>query len=291
MAKNGLFSGLGLPLSGNRSEESNGRVRRTPLAGLLTATGLVTTEQIEDANAEARMSGERLGEVIVRHGWATEEDVAKVLAEQYELPYLAGDSFAVEPEVAGRMQLEQARRLEACPVGFMDDSVVVAIDDPTEPRFKEVRQLLGEKTLFVIVTPTTLRELYEAVWDEASEPEAPAAAPEPAPKKSTEAPPASPELDTGEILHALEAIEAALRAGSESVAGVRDGLATLVEASAADRHALDECRARLADHDESRHSDIERIEELEEQLAQKTQVVNDLKSKLGDFVSGLEAIG
>jgi hypothetical protein len=49
--------------------------------------------------------------------------------------------------------------------------------------------------------------------------------------------------------------------------------------------------ARLADNDESRRADIERIEQLEEQLAQKTQVVNDLKSKLGDFVSGLEAIG
>ncbi len=103
-------------------------------------------------------------------------------------------------------------------------------------------------------------------------------------------PPPSPELDTGELLGALEAIDAALRAGTEAVSGVRNGLTTLVEASAADRRALDDCRARLAEHDQSRHSDLERIERLEEQLAQRTQVVNDLKTKLGDFVSGLDAV-
>jgi hypothetical protein len=287
MAKNGLFSGLGLPLSGTRVED-NGRVRRTPLATLLTSSGLVTSEQIEDANAEGRMTGDTLGEVIVRHGWATEEDIAKVLAEQWELPFLSGDSFAVEPEVAERIQLKEARRLEACPVGFVDDSLVVAIDDPTEPRFKEVRQLLGDSALFVVVTPTTLRQLYEAVWGKSEEVEAPPPEQKKEPPKEKPAP--TPELDTGDVLAALEAIDAALGAGREAVAGVRNGLATLVEASAADRRELDECRSQLADHDDSRRADVERIEQLEEQLAQRTQVVNDLKTKLGDFVSGLDAV-
>jgi hypothetical protein len=276
--KNGLFSGLGLPLSANRVDD-NGRVRRTPLPSLLTASGLVTSEQIEDANAEGRMTGDSLGQVIVRHGWASEEDIAKVLAEQYELPYLAGESFAVEPEVAERMHPNDARRVEACPVGFVDDSLVVALDDPTEPRFKEVRQLVGDSALFVIVTPTTLRELYEAVWGEVEVAEAAPAPPEP----PRERPAPAPELDTTDIMSALETLESALGA-------VRNGLTTLVETSAAQRNELDECRAQLADHDQSRRSDLDRIGELEEQLAQRTQVVNDLKTKLGDFVSGLDAV-
>ena len=109
-------------------------------------------------------------------------------------------------------------------------------------------------------------------------------------REQAEVPPPSRALDSGQLLGALGAIDAALRAGTDAVSGARNGLTTLVEASAADRRELDDCRARLAEHDQSRHSDLERIERLEEQLAQRTQVVNDLKTKLGDFVSGLDAV-
>jgi hypothetical protein len=171
------------------------------------------------------------------------------------------------PQAGGLMQLDQARRLEACPVGVMDDSVVVAIDDPAEVRFKQVRQLLGEKTLFVLVTPTALRELYLTVWSEPVDPGAPSP-PEPEAHEPAEAPATSPEL----------------------VSDARDGLTALVERSAADRRELDDCRARLVDHDRSRRADLERIERLEGQLAQRARIANELKTKLGDFVSGLDAV-
>jgi regulator of replication initiation timing len=282
MPKDGLLTGLGLPL---RGDNRNGR--RTPLATLLTAAGLVTADQIEDANAEAAMTGERLGEVIVRHGWASEEDVAKVMAEQYELPFLTGEEFAVEPEVASLIDRKEARRLEACPVGYMEESLVIAIAEPAELRFREVRQLLGDKTLFVVVTPPTLEDLYVAVWGAPDEPE-----PAPKDQPSTEPlPELGPEIDPGEILEALGAIESAFTSGAAAVEGLRGQLSGLVEATAAQRRELVETRAKLDAHDESRRQEVDLIASLEEQLAQKTQFVNDLKAKLGDVVSGLEAAG
>ena len=113
-------------------------MRHTPLAGLLTATGLVTTEQIEDANAAARMSGERLGEVIVRHGWANEQDVANVTRRAVDLPF-RGRRLAVAaiPRLLSACDPKQARRARGVPaVRFMDHSVVAAIDDPIDPRIR-----------------------------------------------------------------------------------------------------------------------------------------------------------
>jgi regulator of replication initiation timing len=290
MAKDGLLSGLGLPLR-TSSDSRNGR--RTPLATLLAASGLVTTDQIEDANAEGARTGETLAEVVVRHGWASEEDVARVIAQQYELPFLTGEEFAVEPEVASLIDPKKARHIEACPVGYMDQSLVVAIADPAEARLREVRQVLGDKSMFVIVTPTTLRELYDAVWEPPSEPDP--ASTEKAKEKPKEKPKLEPlpelDLDTGEILEALGAIEAAFNAGVEVVESVRGQVQALVEATAAQRRELVETRARLDADDESRRADLEQIASLEEQLEQKTQFVNDLKAKLGDVFSGLEAAG
>jgi hypothetical protein len=286
MPKDGLLSGLGLPLRVSREEEHNGtkRVRRTPLATLLVSAGFVTTDQVEDANAEASRTGDRLGEVVVRHGWASEEDVARLLAEQHELPFLSGDDFAVEDGCDKLMRPERAHRLEACPVGFVDGSVVVAIDDPAELRFKEVRELLGDSTLFVVVTPTTLKTIHGEIWSGEDAP-APVAPPEP-----REAPPVTP-LETGDLLEALGAVEAALAAGTTAVDSLRGRVEALGETAGADRLELEACRSQLAAHDESRQADVERIADLEQQLEQKTQFVNDLKAKLGDVFSGLEAAG
>jgi hypothetical protein len=289
MAKDGLLSGLGLPLRTTQEEKhGTGRTRRTPLATMLTEAGLVTSDQVEDANAEASRTGDRLAEVVVRHGWVSEEDVAQLLAKQYELPFLEKDSFAVEPDAVGPLRRDEARRLEACPIGFMDDSTVVAIDDPAEARLREVRRVLGEKTVFAIVTPSTLRGLYDEAWGEAPEPEAPVAAAAAPPEPAREAEPLQ-ELETGEILGALDALEAALSAGAAAAADVRGRLGDLVEAASVHQRELQECRARAATSDETRAQDLERIAELEAELERRTKFVDDLKAKLGDVFSGLEA--
>jgi regulator of replication initiation timing len=149
--------------------------------------------------------------------------------------------------------------------------------------------------MFVIVTPTTLRELYDAVWEVPSEPErSPAEKPKDKPKEKPGTEPLPElelDLDTGEILEALDAIEAAFNAGVEVVESVRGQVHALVEATTAQQRELVETRARLDAHDETRRQDLEQIASLEEQVAQKTQFVNDLKAKLGDVFSGLEAAG
>jgi hypothetical protein len=288
MAKDGLLSGLGLPLRTTHEEKGSGRTRRTPLATLLTDAGLVTSDQVEDANAECARTGERLAEVVVRHGWVSEEDVARLLSKQYELPFLEKDSFEVEPEAVGPLGREEAHRIDACPIGFMDDSTVVAIDDPAEGRLREVRRVLGDKTVFVIVTPSTLAGLYDEAWGEAPESDAPAPAAAASSEPARDLEPL-PELDTNEILGALDALEASLSAGATAAADVRARLGDLVNVAAEHRRELDECRTRAVNHDETRTQDLERITELEAELERRTKFVDDLKAKLGDVFSGLDA--
>src|SRR5476649_357627 len=50
--------------------------RRPSLAGLLVSAGFTSYEQITEALEEGLGTGERLGEVIVRRGWATEDNLA-----------------------------------------------------------------------------------------------------------------------------------------------------------------------------------------------------------------------
>jgi hypothetical protein len=90
-------------------------------------------------------------------------------------------------------------------------------------------------------------------------------------------------------LGALDALEAALSAGAAAAADARGQLGDLVETSAAQRRELEECRTRLATNDEARTQDLGRIAELEAELERRTKFVDDLKAKLGDVFSGLDA--
>lgn len=132
-------------------EERPGRPTRRPsLAGLLVGAGLTSYEQITEALEEGLGTGERLGEVIVRRGWATEEDLAGLLAEQWSLPYLDGATIDVDPVAVEQLPLATARELGALPVHYNGAELVVVIAEPAEDRFAKVRQVLADASFAVV---------------------------------------------------------------------------------------------------------------------------------------------
>jgi hypothetical protein len=141
------------------AEERPGRPARRPsLAGLLVGAGLTTYEQITEALEEGLGTGERLGEVIVRRGWASEQDLAALLAEQWGLVYLDGDAIAVDPVAVARLPLERARELGALPVYYDGVELVVAVAEPAEDRFAKVREAVDDVS-FAVTARSALERL------------------------------------------------------------------------------------------------------------------------------------
>ena len=117
---------------------------RLPLGTLLIEDGLINEAQLASALAESTQTGERIGETVVRHGWATEDDIARLLAEQVRLDYLQRASIFFDGEALGRLTREDAQRLEALPTRVRDGRVVVAVSDPTTERLAAVRDQMGQ---------------------------------------------------------------------------------------------------------------------------------------------------
>jgi hypothetical protein len=137
-------------------------VPRPSFGTLLMDAGLITREQLYQALAEGTRTGERLGEVLIRHGLTTEEDVARILSEQFQLPFWsADDAVPSEPDGWDLLPPSEARRLEACLVQSDRGVPVAALADPSDARFNSLRQALGEQTSFAIVTSTTLASLLD----------------------------------------------------------------------------------------------------------------------------------
>jgi hypothetical protein len=131
----------------------NGRV---PLGRLFVESGLLNDAQVEDALFEGSQTGERLGEIVVRRGLISEEDLARTLAEQWSLSYVDRASIFFDPGALGSLSREDAQHLEAMPTRVQDGRIVVAVAEPTEQRLQALRDVIGEDTVMVVVPRAAL---------------------------------------------------------------------------------------------------------------------------------------
>jgi type IV pilus assembly protein PilB len=149
------------------------------LGSLLIGRGLLSVEQLKEAFQEQHLTGRRLGEVAVGHGWITSAELAQALADQFGLEYV--DLSQVEPDhdAAALLEKERAFRHQALPVRFLrDDLLLVAVADPTEATLAdELRQAVGHEVKLAVSEPgdleSAIRKLHQAPVRLASDPEAP----------------------------------------------------------------------------------------------------------------------
>jgi hypothetical protein len=231
---------------------------RKPLGELLIAAGIIDEEQLGEALNEGRETGERLGEVVVRRRWATEDAVAKVLAEQWNLNYVDRASIWFDADALARLSREHAQRLEALPTRVEDGRVVVAVAEPTEQRLAALRSVIGEDTVVVVVPKTALQAGLQSELLASDGHPSPSREPRPAreptpswePLPAPVTPPPEPEApraaspDPYDDVAALAAQARAMAASIEAqAAAMRRGGADEVEALA---RRVEELEAELA---------------------------------------------
>jgi hypothetical protein len=137
--------------------DQTSEAKRTALGTLLIERGYIDQGQLDEALRRSADNGERLGEVIVKLGWASEDDLAKVLAEQWHLRYFERSAISFDGKALRRMSWEDASRLEALPIQENDEgAVVVAVAEPTDARLLALRELLGDRIDFVVVAKGAL---------------------------------------------------------------------------------------------------------------------------------------
>ena len=112
------------------------------LGDLLVERGLVTTEQVEQALVLQRVSGHRLGEVLIDMGVLGERGLVDALAEFFDMPVADLRTESPEAEATALVPEEIARQHLAVPIRVASDGLQVAAAEPTD----ELRFLLAETT-------------------------------------------------------------------------------------------------------------------------------------------------
>jgi hypothetical protein len=132
---------------------------RPQLGSLLLGKGLITEAQLDEALAERRERGGLLGETLVRLGFIFEDELARVLAEQTEMPFVNLDAIPVDRFAAATLPRSLGESLLALPVRFTPEgSLVIAVADPLDETVLPQLQLaLTCPIVLAIATASSIR--------------------------------------------------------------------------------------------------------------------------------------
>ena len=136
------------------------------LGEILLREGLVTREQLAQALAEQKNSKHRLGYVLVKLGLVQELEITKVLARQYRMPAVDLSRFEVDPKIIKLVPADMATKSVVLPLKREGRTLTVAMADPTDLGLLEDLKFITRFDLFpVIAGEYTLRNLIEKHYE------------------------------------------------------------------------------------------------------------------------------
>jgi mannitol/fructose-specific phosphotransferase system IIA component len=124
----------------------------------LVERGILNHSQLADVCERAQTNGEPLGRVIARRGYADDEELAQIMAEDYGLPCLRLIHMNVRRDVARIVSREHALQTLFLPVDISDDVMTVATARPyDELTVKALEEGSGLKATLIVVPERDLR--------------------------------------------------------------------------------------------------------------------------------------
>jgi type IV pilus assembly protein PilB len=140
------------------------------LGDLFVREGLITDKQLQEALAEAKTSGSRIGYALVKLGFVAEEELTRMLARQYRVPAVDLDKVTVDEKILKLIPAEVSNKHLVLPLRRVGRMLTVAMTNPTD--FSAIDDLKFITKLDiepVIVGEYTLRKHLENYYGSAED--------------------------------------------------------------------------------------------------------------------------
>jgi type IV pilus assembly protein PilB len=133
---------------------------------LLVRDGLITMDQLKRALYEQQQSGTRVGYNLVKLGYVKETDITRMLAKQFRMPAVDLSRFEVDSRVAKLIPAELAVKQQVLPLKREGRTLTVAISDPTQLGVLDDLKFITRYDIFpVIAGEFSLRNTIENFYE------------------------------------------------------------------------------------------------------------------------------
>jgi type IV pilus assembly protein PilB len=142
------------------------------LGDLLVREKVISAEQLEKALKNQKDTGGRLGSILVKLGYLSDEDVTNFLSRQYGVPAINLNYFEIDPAVVKLVPQETAKRYQILPLSRVGASLTIAMVDPTNVfAMDDIKFMTGFNIEPVVASETSILEGIEKAYVTTNEPE------------------------------------------------------------------------------------------------------------------------
>jgi type IV pilus assembly protein PilB len=138
------------------------------LGELLVREKLISLQQLQKAQEEAKRSGKRLGHALAQLGFVKDQDLTSFLAKQYSLPSINLDDFEIDADVLKLIPKDVARKHMIMPVNRAGSTLIVAMSDPSNIyAIDELKFLTQYNIEPVVSTESAIEEAIQRYYERA----------------------------------------------------------------------------------------------------------------------------
>jgi type II secretory ATPase GspE/PulE/Tfp pilus assembly ATPase PilB-like protein len=128
--------------------------KRKKLVDILLKEKLLDERKLEDARTRSRKDGTSLEKALIKLQYVTEEQLAKAISSQYDLPFVSLENMNIDAELARFTNASYAQKQRIVPVSKIGNTLTLAMAHPI--KIQELKELETATRLKII--PVIARE-------------------------------------------------------------------------------------------------------------------------------------
>lgn len=135
------------------------------LGELLKAKGIINDTQLHIALIQQRITGDMLGETLVKLGFVTSMEIAEILAQQAGIPFVNLSEYSISQDAIRLIPKEIAEKAGFIPLYLTDNSIEIGITSPANVlAIDTVSRLTGRQPKVYIIDRESFHETMEKAY-------------------------------------------------------------------------------------------------------------------------------
>lgn len=136
------------------------RLTRKRLGEILIEEHFISNEDLDDALHDQRVNGGVLGEILVNNGLISEDDVARVIARQYGIPFVDPLMYKIPDEVKGIFPEAALLKFRFIPLDVFGELLLIVVGGILgEDVIEEIEVLSNKKVHIMIGTLSSIKAI------------------------------------------------------------------------------------------------------------------------------------
>jgi type IV pilus assembly protein PilB len=132
---------------------------------LLLELGVIDAASLQQAIDEQQTSGESLGEIIIRRGMVSVDELENILARQHSVPAINLENYSISSELLLLVPEDYMRKHLVAPVAVQEKNITVAMANPGDYAvIDELRFMTGKQVSPVVTSRTGIRSLLDKTF-------------------------------------------------------------------------------------------------------------------------------